>query len=97
MRREGPKTLGHGLVAAVAAVAIAAEVAAAADPAEREAAMVTADAVRGQGFPCAEPVSAQRDPAASRPDEPVWILVCRDARYRVRFMGDKPAKIEPLQ
>jgi hypothetical protein len=81
--------------AAVVAIATGAE--AAGNPADSEAAMVTADAVRGQGFPCAEPVSAQRDAAASRPDEPVWILVCRDARYRVRFMGDMPAKIERLQ
>jgi hypothetical protein len=65
--------------------------------ADSEAAKVTADKVRAQGFPCAEPVSAQRDPAASKPDEAVWILECRDARYRVRLMDDMSAKVERLQ
>ena len=65
--------------------------------ADDEAAKVTADKVRAQGFPCAEPVSAQRDQAASKPDETVWILDCKDARYRVRLMDDMPAKVERLQ
>jgi hypothetical protein len=64
---------------------------------ESEAARVTAAAVRDRGLPCTEPVSAQRDAAASRPDEVVWVLVCSDARYRVRFMGDRPAQIERLE
>ena len=33
----------------------------------------------------------------SEPDEAVWVLACGDARYRLRLMGDKPAKIERLQ
>jgi hypothetical protein len=71
--------------------------AAASSLADSEAAKVTADQVRAQGLPCAEPASAKRDPAVSRPDEPVWILECSDARYRVRLMGDMPAKVERLQ
>jgi hypothetical protein len=65
--------------------------------ADSEAAKVTADQVRAQGLPCAEPTSAQRDPAVSKPDEAVWILECSDARYRVRLMGEMPAKVERLQ
>jgi len=65
--------------------------------ADSEAAKVTADKVRAEGFLCAEPVSAQRDPAASNPDEAVWILECRDARYRVHLREDMPAKVERLQ
>jgi hypothetical protein len=42
-------------------------------------------------------VSAERDPAENKPDEPVWILACQDARYRVRLMGDMAAKVERLQ
>ena len=89
--------LGCWLATSMAAVAISTAVAAAGDVADSEAASVTADAVRAQGFPCTEPVSAQRDTAASRPDEAVWILVCSDARYRVRLRGDVPAEVERLQ
>ena len=80
-----------------AAAALAATLVSAGSLADSEAAKVTADKVRAQGFPCAEPVSAQRDPAASKPDEQVWILECHDARYRVRLMEDRPAKVERLQ
>jgi hypothetical protein len=80
-----------------AAVTLAVALAATSSLADTEAAKVTADEVRAQGFPCAEPVSAQRDPAASKPDEAVWILNCSDARYRVRLMGEMPAKVERLQ
>lgn len=80
-----------------AAASLAVTLVSASSLADSEAAKVTADKVRAQGFPCAEPVSAQRDPAANRPDEAVWILECRDARYRVRLMEDMPAKVERLQ
>jgi hypothetical protein len=80
-----------------AAVTLAVALAATSSLADTEAAKVTADEVRAQGLPCAEPVSAQRDPAVSKPDEPLWILDCKDARYRVRLMGDMPAKVERLQ
>ncbi len=65
--------------------------------AEDDAAKVVADAVRAQGFSCLEPISAQRDPAASKPDEAVWVLECQDARYKVRFKGDTKAEIDRLQ
>jgi len=84
-------------VARFAAAALAVTLVSASSLADDEAAKVTADKVRAQGFPCAEPVSAQRDPAASKPDEEVWILECHDARYRVRLIQDMPAKIERLQ
>ena len=80
-----------------AVVTLAVTLVSASSLADGEAAKVTADKVRAQGFPCAEPVSAQRDPAASKPDEEVWILECHDAHYRVRLMQDMPAKIERLQ
>jgi hypothetical protein len=64
--------------------------------ADGEAAWVTSDAVRARGHPCKEPVSAERDQSASKPDEEVWILQCADARYRVRLRGDVPAKVERL-
>lgn len=57
--------------------------------AQQTAAGIVADAVRDYGHPCADPVSAERDPAASRPDEAAWILTCKDATYRVRFVGSE--------
>ena len=64
--------------------------------ADNEAAKVTADTVRSRGFPCTDAISAERDPKASKPDEEVWVLVCSNARYRVEFRGETPAKIERL-
>ena len=55
-----------------------------------------ADAVRDRGFACKDVVSAERDAAASRPDEAVWILTCSDGRYRVRFKGDTGPQVEQL-
>lgn len=74
-----------GLMVATAAVAVFAAAAAAQ---ETEAGIV-ADVVRDHGHPCADPVSATRDPSASRPDENAWILTCKDAAYRVRFVGSE--------
>jgi hypothetical protein len=97
MGREGLIEVGRRLATFAAALAIAAVVAAAGQAADSAAAKAVADAVRGQGLACTDPVSAERDPAESKPDEPVWILACQDARYRVRLMGDMPAKVERLQ
>jgi hypothetical protein len=58
---------------------------------------IVADAVRQRGHPCADPVSAVPDPEASAPDERAWILSCRDASYRVRFVGSaRDTQVEPL-
>jgi hypothetical protein len=97
MRRKGLIEDGRRLATAAAVLAIAAVVTAAGEAADSPAAKEVADAVRAQGFTCTDAVSAERDPAESKPDEPVWILACSDARYRVRLMADMPAKIEPLQ
>jgi hypothetical protein len=87
MMRRGVQVTGVFVVAALAA---------ASSRADSEAAKVAADAVRDQGFPCQEPASAERDAAASSPDEAVWILECKDARYEVRFKGDTKAEIKRL-
>ena len=96
MRRERSTRLGCQLVTTMVVLAVTTVVAVAGGVADSEAARVTADAVRAQGFPCKEPVSAERDPTASRPDEEVWVLQCSDARYQVRLMGDMPAKVKRL-
>jgi hypothetical protein len=96
MPRQARAGIGRWL-ATLTAVAIAMALAAVGEAADDAAARVMADAVRAQGFACADPVSAERDPAESKPDAPVWILACRDARYRVRARGDVPAEVEPLK
>ena len=52
--------------------------------------------VRAQGFPCDQPQSATRDAQASKPDEPVWLLRCEGASYRVRLIPDMAAQIERI-
>jgi hypothetical protein len=97
MRTEESVRLNCLVATATAAFAIAALVAAASNAADSEAAKVAADAVRAQGYPRTGPVSAEREPAAEKADETTWVLVCSDARYRMRFMGDTPPKVEHLK
>ena len=52
--------------------------------------------IRKQGFACVNPESATQDKEASKPDEPVWLLKCEGASYRVRMMPDQAAKVERL-
>ena len=52
--------------------------------------------IRKQGFPCTNPRSAKRDPQASKPDEPVWILTCENATYRVRLVGNMADHVEKM-
>jgi hypothetical protein len=96
LREEFTKS-GCRLATATATLAIAIAASAAAEAADSAAAKDLADKVRGQGLACTDPVSAKRDPVENKPDEPVWILACQDARYRVRLMGDMAAKVERLQ
>lgn len=97
--------LGAGLIlnAATSAVSPAgraqAQVHAVADvqPADDEVPPdIIAVQIRKQGFACTNPQSAKRDPQASKPDEPVWILTCENATYRVRLVGNMADRIEKL-
>jgi hypothetical protein len=63
---------------------------------DSEAINVVADAVRSQGYACAEPSAVQRDEALSRPDLPVWILTCEGGRYRVELVPDMRARVTPI-
>jgi hypothetical protein len=91
-----PKQSLIGVMTLVAAGRVAVTMVPPGYAADNEAAKVAADTVRSQGFPCAEAISAERDAKASKPDEEVWVLVCSNARYRVQFRGDMPAKVERL-
>jgi hypothetical protein len=57
---------------------------------------IVAAHLRLQGYTCDAPKSARRDPRASRPDEAVWIIVCENARYRVRLVPDMADVVEPF-
>lgn len=55
-----------------------------------------AEQIRRQGYACDQPQSATRDIQASKPDEAVWLLRCKDASYRVRLMPSMAAQVEPI-
>jgi hypothetical protein len=57
---------------------------------------IIADQVRDQGFPCNKSLTAERDPTYSTPDEPVWILKCDNATYRVRLVPGMAADVVRL-
>ena len=57
---------------------------------------IVATQVRAQGHPCKDPQSAERDQAASKPDQPVWLLQCQDASYRVRLTAGMAAQIQRI-
>ena len=52
--------------------------------------------LRRQGYACDNPVSAERDPAASKPDEAAWILTCEGVAYKVVLVPNQAAKVEKL-
>ena len=59
-------------------------------------ATVLAAQIRQQGHTCDKPVSAQRDPTTAGPDEPVWILDCGNATYRVTVRANMAAEVEQV-
>ena len=65
------------------------------DPnATEQAKMILADQIREQGNACVKAEEAHRDAAFSKPDEPVWILKCSNAVYRIRLRGNMAATVE---
>jgi hypothetical protein len=65
-------------------------------PAQQDAAAtILAAQVRRQGFPCDEAQSAVRDQQASRPNEAVWVLQCKNTAYRLRLVPGMGAKVSP--
>lgn len=96
MRVRRRRRRRHGLTSGVAALAALAAAGGSARAQDRTGADVVADAVRDRGFPCGRALAAERDDAASRTDEAVWVLRCDGATYRVRFRGDSAPLVEPL-
>ncbi len=58
---------------------------------------IVADQVRSQGFACDSPSSAERIEAESKPDEPVYLLKCKDAEYRVHIIPDQAAEVSKIK
>jgi hypothetical protein len=54
---------------------------------------VVADQVRSQGFECDNPRFAERIAAESAPEEPVYLLTCENATYRVQLVPDQAARV----
>ena len=52
--------------------------------------------IRKQGYKCDRAEKAERDTKASKPNVPVWILSCDNARYRVHVFGNLADKVERL-
>jgi hypothetical protein len=68
-----------------------------ADPNQPEQAKnILADQIREQGHVCDTAIEAHHDEAVSKPDEPVWILRCSNASYRIRVRADMSAYVEPI-
>jgi hypothetical protein len=53
--------------------------------------------IRDQGYRCDRPVAAVRDVRRSKPDSAVWVLSCRNARYRVRLDPGMAARVTRLK
>lgn len=53
--------------------------------------------IRDQGYRCDRPVAAVRDVRRSKPDSAVWVLSCRNARYRVRLDPGMAARVTKLK
>jgi hypothetical protein len=90
--------LGAGLILNAATSTVPeAQAQAQVQPADDEIpADIIAVQVRKQGYTCCKAQSAKRDPAASQPDLPVWILTCDNATYRVRLVGNMADRVEQL-
>jgi hypothetical protein len=53
--------------------------------------------IRSQGFACDEPQKATRDVKLSKPDYDVWVLMCKNATFRIGRYPDLAAKVEKLK
>jgi hypothetical protein len=57
---------------------------------------IVAATVRQRGYQCKQPERARPDPDDTSPDEKAWIIRCKNATFRVKFMGDRGAEVEPI-
>ena len=58
---------------------------------------IIAAKIRGQGYACDSPQSAERDATASTANEVIWMLRCQNASYRVTLIPNMAAKVEKVE
>jgi hypothetical protein len=58
---------------------------------------IIATKIRGQGYACNSPQSAERDATASTANEVVWMLRCQNVSYRVTLIPNMAAKVEKVE
>ena len=58
---------------------------------------IIATKIRGQGYACESPQSAERGATASTANEVVWTLRCQNASYRVTLIPNMAAKVETVE
>jgi hypothetical protein len=83
------------LTASIAAVATPWPAAAEKKPLEVSKNIIAVQ-IRKQGYECKNPQSAERDAAASQPDDAAWILNCEGVSYRVKLIPNMAATVERL-
>jgi len=65
--------------------------------AQDSAVAVIGDQVRSPGYACSNAISAERIEAESRPEEPVYLLKCEGATYKVRIVPDQAAEVTKVE
>jgi hypothetical protein len=58
---------------------------------------IVAAAVRQHGHECDRPESVKPDKDHSTPGQKAWVIECENGAYRVKFLGDTGAEVEPLR
>lgn len=61
------------------------------------AATIVAVQIRKQGHPCSEPKPAQKQLKANSKKVGVWLLECKEAKYRVTLKPNRAAVVEVLK
>ena len=57
---------------------------------------IVASQIRSQGYACDSPQNAERNIAASKAHEVVWVLDCQNASYRVTLIPNMAAKVDKV-
>ena len=60
-------------------------------------ATIVAVQIRKQGFPCEDPISAERIAADSAPNHTVYLLKCRAMAYRVVLVPNQAALVTEVE
>ena len=58
---------------------------------------MVAAAVRTRGHECIDPKSVSPVPEHMPPDVKSWFINCKNASYKVTFIGDRAPKVEPIR